>query len=71
MKKKSKIKYENIIVVLMVMVEIISLFTHIKTNGIYFELILEIITSIIFISFSHFIAKTYRLNKKYFSFYED
>lgn len=71
MKKSLKVKYENIIVVLMVMVEIISLFTHIKANGIYFELILEIITSIIFISFSYFITKTYRLNKKYFSFYED
>ena len=53
-------KLENIFTIVMVIIDIISLFTHIKLNGFYQGLGLEIIIMYSSIILFRYLIKTYR-----------
>ncbi len=63
MKKGLKrIKWENIFVVLYLPLNIYQLYYHIELNGLYIELIVELIISIISLLGLHYIIKDIRKN---------
>lgn len=62
MKKLNRIKWENIFVILCLPLNIYQLYYHIQLNGLYIELILELIISIISLLGIHYIIKDIRKN---------
>lgn len=68
MKKVKKIKWENVIVLILGVLFLISMIQHIKLNGVYSDLPLEVILySIITINF-YYIVKHIRKNVKDWTF---
>lgn len=57
-----KIKWENIITILMGILSVVSIIHHIELNGLYFDLILEVITYTMFTLFFRYIVKDIRKN---------
>lgn len=62
MKGLKRIKWENIFVMLCLPLNIYQLYCHIQLNGLYIELILELIISIISLLGLHYIVKDIRKN---------
>lgn len=57
-----KIKWENIVTIIMVGLWIMCMVHHIKLNGLYKELIIEVIIYSIFTIMGRYIAKDIRKN---------
>ncbi len=57
-----RIKWENITTILMVVLSVVSILHHIKLNGLYFNLILEVFTYSMFTLFFRYIVKDMRKN---------
>ena len=57
-----RIKWENITTILMGILSVVSIIHHIELNGLYFNLILEIITYSMFTLFLRYIVKDMRKN---------
>lgn len=57
-----RIKWENITTILMGILSVISIIRHIQLNGLYFNLILEIITYLTFAFTFRYIVKDIRKN---------
>lgn len=57
-----RIKWENITFILMSILSIVSIIHHIKLNGLYFNLILEVFTYSMFTLFFTYIVKDIRKN---------
>jgi hypothetical protein len=63
-RKVIKWKYENIICLFYIVFAIYQTFYHIQLNGIYHELVMEILIHLMFISGMHYIIKDIRTNKE-------
>jgi hypothetical protein len=57
-----RIKWENITFIIMLIISVISIIHHIKLNGLYFNLILEVFTYSMFSLFFRYIVKDIRKN---------
>lgn len=62
MKTLRKVKWENITFLVMIILGIISIIHHIKLNGLYFNLIIEVIVYLMFAFTFRYIVKDIRKN---------
>ena len=62
MKTLRKVKWENITFLVMIILDIISIIHHIKLNGLYFNLIFEVIIYLMFAFTFRYIVKDIRKN---------
>ena len=61
-----RIKWENIISIIMIVLTIASTIEHIKLNGIYVDLLLELFIYSMFTIVMNYVIKDIRTNKKSF-----
>ncbi len=62
MKKLKRIKWENITAIAMVMLDMYCMYTHIRLNGFYSELVLELIVNTMSVFGVRYIVKDVRTN---------
>lgn len=57
-----RIKWENVAMVVMGIVNVITLVSHIKLNGMYFELLFEVVIDLMFMFATHYTIRNFRKN---------
>jgi len=66
MKELKTIKWENIITITMIIIDIFAIIHHIELNGFYIELVLEIVFNLVTILIIRLFVKDYRKDRKLF-----
>lgn len=66
MKELRLIKWENIITIIMIIIDIFAIIHHIELNGFYIELVLEIVFNLFAILMIRLFVKDYRKDRKLF-----
>ena len=59
-------KWENLITIIMIIIDIMSIQHHIELNGFYIELVLEIVFNLFAILMIRLFVKDYRKDRKLF-----